>query len=90
MHGMQPKFLLMLVPGPDEVPYLVWKKVNHHNPEILLSLLTPLVEVGYHPPSLKHANSIVLDKPGKPSYDSPSFFRIIVLLKTISRILERS
>src|SRR5437588_3637045 len=29
-----------------------------------------------------------LDKPGKPSYDSPSSFRIIVLLQTISKILE--
>ena len=76
-------------PGPDEDPYLVWKKVNHRNPEILLALLAPLVEVGYHPPSLKHTNGVVLDKPGKPSYDSPSSFRIILLLKTISKILER-
>jgi len=48
-----------------------------------------LVDFGYHPPSLKNANGIVLDKPGKASYDSPSSFRIIVLLKTISKILER-
>lgn len=53
--------------GPDEVPYLVWKKVNHYNVEILLALLAPLVEVGYHPPSLKQANGVVLDKLGKPS-----------------------
>ena len=76
-------------PGPDEVPYLVWKQVNQYNPEILLALLALLVEVGYHPPLLKHANGVVLDKPGKPSYDSPSSFRIMVLLKTISKILER-
>lgn len=76
-------------PGSDKVPYLVWNKVNHYNPEILLSLLAPLVEVQYHPPSLKYANSVFLEKPGKPSYNSPSSFRIIVLLKIISRILER-
>ena len=35
------------------------------------------------------ADGIVLDKPGKPSYDSPSSFRIIVLLQTFSKILER-
>ena len=34
-------------------------------------------------------NGVVLDKPGKPSYDTPPSFRIIVLLKTISKILER-
>jgi len=31
----------------------------------------------------------VLDKPGKPSYESPSSFRIIVLIRTFSKILER-
>ena len=76
-------------PGPDGVPYSVWKKINIVNPAIILGLLAPLVEFGYHPPSLKNANGIVLDKPGKASYDSPSSLRIIVLLKTISKILER-
>jgi len=32
---------------------------------------------------------VVLDKPGKPSYESPSSFRTIVLIRTISKILER-
>ena len=45
---------------------------------------------GYHPPSLKTANWVVLDKPGKGSYDSQASCRIIVLLKTISKILEES
>lgn len=75
-------------PGPDEIPYSVWEAVNRLNPDILLSLLAPLVAFGYHPPVLKHANRGVLDKPGKPSYDSPASFRIIVLLKTVSKILE--
>ena len=76
-------------PGPDEIPYSVWKAVNRCNPGILHSLLAPLVAFGYHPPTLKHANGVVLDKPGKPSYNSPASFRIIVLLKTVSKILER-
>jgi len=76
-------------PGPDGIPYSVWKKVNLINPSIIVELLSPLVAFGYHPPSLKNANGVVLDKPGKASYDSPASFRIIVLLKTISKILER-
>ena len=51
--------------------------------------MAPLVAFGYHPVTLKHTNGVVLDKPGKPSYDTPASFRIIVLLKTISKILER-
>jgi len=76
-------------PGPDQVPYSAWKKINLITPSIILDLLSPLVDFGYHPPTLKTVNGVVLDKPGKASYDSPSSFRIIVLLKTISKILER-
>ena len=63
--------------------------MNAVNPSLLLDLLTPLVAFGYHPATLKHANGVVLDKPGKPSYDTPASLRIIVLLKTVSKILER-
>ena len=59
------------------------------NPSLLIDLLAPLVAFGHHPTTLKQANGVVLDKPGKPSYDTPASFRIIVLLKTISKILER-
>jgi hypothetical protein len=38
---------------------------------------------------MKKANGIVLSKPGKPDYRSPASFRIIVLLETVSKILER-
>ena len=56
---------------------------------ILLDLLSPLVACRYHPTTLKVANGEVLDKPGKASYNSPASFGIIVLLKTLSKILER-
>ena len=58
-------------------------------PYLIQDLLAPLVTYGSHPLSLKRADGIVLDKPGKPSYDSPSSSRVIVLLQTFSKILER-
>jgi len=76
-------------PGPDGIPYSTWKQVNKINPSILLQILAPLVLLGYHPAWLKSSNGVVLDKPGKPSYESPSSFRIIVLIRTISKIHER-
>jgi len=75
--------------GPDGIPYFTWKQVNRENPSILLEILSPLVSQGYHPASLKVSNGIVLDKPGKPSYESPASFRIIVLIRTVSKTLER-
>src|SRR5205807_9570044 len=62
--------------------------VHHTAPQLLTDLLNPPLKFGYHPASLKRANGVVLDKPGKPSYDSPASFRIIVLLQIISKILE--
>ena len=57
-------------------------------PDLIQDLLVRLVTYGSHPLSIKKADGIVLDKPGKPSYDSPSSFRVIVLLQTFSKILE--
>jgi len=76
-------------PGPDTIPYSVWKRVHLTAPRLLTDLLGPLLKFGYHAVSMKQANGIVLDKPGKPSYDSPASFRVIVLLQTVSKILER-
>jgi len=76
-------------PGPNHIPYAVWKAIHRIKSSLLPSLLDPLLAQGFHPPSLKKALDIVLDKPGIPSYDSPSSFRVIVLLRTLSKILER-
>jgi len=76
-------------PGPDAIPNSVWKRVYRTAPHLIHDLLAPLVTYGSHPLTLKRADGIVLDKPRKPSYDSPSSFRVIVLLQTFSKILER-
>ena len=83
------KSLYTSAPGPDHIPYSVWKSVNQIKPSLLPSILDALLAHGFHPPSLKKALGIVLNKPGIPSYDSPSSFRVIVLLRALSKILER-
>jgi len=75
--------------GPDKTPNSVWKRITRVAPHLILDLLAPLVAHGFQPPALKMADGIVLDKPGKPSYDSPDSFPAIVLLQTFSKILER-
>jgi len=67
----------------------VWKRIHRESPHLIHDHLAPLVAYRFHPPTLKMADGIVLDKPGKASYDSPSPFRVIVLLQTFSKILER-
>jgi len=75
--------------GPDMTPNSVWKRVHRVAPHLIHDLLAPLVIYGSHSLTLKRANGIMLDKLWEPSYDSPSSFRVIVLLLTFSKILER-
>ena len=76
-------------PGSRRDPLFHLEASQQGKPLLLLLILSPLVGLGYHPASLKGSNGIVLDKPRKPSYDSPASFRIIVLILTVSKILER-
>ena len=76
-------------PRRDSIPYGVWKKLHSLHPDILPALTGPLVCRGYQPKSLKKAEGIVLDKPGKADSDTPASYRLIVLLETLSKIEER-
>ena len=75
-------------PGPDKTSNSVWKRVNRVAPCLIPGLPFPLVSLVFHPLSLQKADSIVIDKPGKPSYNSPPSFPVIVLLQTFSQMLE--
>ena len=76
-------------PGPDQIPYGVWKNVHRALSSLIPSLLDPLLSWGVHPTSLKKSLGVVLPKPGKKSCAETSSYRIIVLLPTLSKILER-
>ena len=76
-------------PGPDMTPNSVWKRIHQLALHLIHELLAPLLANGFHHPALEMADSIVLDKLVKPSNDSPSSFRVILLLQTISKILQR-
>jgi len=89
ISGALAKFSNTSTPGPDHIRYSVSKSVHGLKPFLPPSLLDPLLAPGFHPLSLKKPLGIVLDKPGKPSYDSPSSFSVIVLLPTLSKILDR-
>ena len=76
-------------PVPATIPYTLWKSLDRIAPDIIISLLGLFLLFSHYPFLMKMANGVVRDKLGKPSYDWPSSFRIIVLLQTMSKILER-
>jgi len=63
--------------------------IHHVAPHLIQGLLAILMAFGFHPPAKESADGIVLDKPGKATYDFPSSFCVIVLLPTFSKILKR-
>jgi len=75
-------------PGPDKTPNSAWKWIHYVAPHLVHTLLQPLIAYTFHPPAIKTPEGIIFDKSGKPAYDSPASFLVIVLLQTFSKILE--
>src|SRR5205807_7124994 len=75
-------------PGPDQIPYSVWKNVHRISGPLIAALLDPLLRWGIHPTTLKKSLGIVLPKPGKKDYSETTTYRIIALLPTLSKIPE--
>jgi len=76
-------------PGPDQVPYGVWKNIHRMEGKIIPKLAEDMLEWGIHPPMLKESTGIILPKPGKKDYTDCASFRVIALMQTVSKIVER-
>jgi len=69
-------------PGPDQVPYGVWKNIHRIEEGIIPKLVEDMLEWGIHPPMLKESIGIILPKPGKKDYTDCASFRVIALMQT--------
>jgi len=76
-------------PGPDQVPYGVWKGIHTVNYHVIPKLINHLLSWSIHPPSLKDSLGILLPKPAKGDYDAFASYRVIALMQTFSKIAER-
>jgi len=59
-------------------------------PGRITALATACIELGHHPESWKTAKGVVIPKPGKPDYTQVRAHRVISLLDSISKLVERS
>jgi hypothetical protein len=55
----------------------------------LTLLADTCLRLEHYPAFLKSSRTIVLRKPRKSSYESPSTWRLIALLKTISKVIKK-
>ena len=76
-------------PGPDLVPYGVWKGIHTVNRHVIPKLINHLLSWSIHPPALKDSLGILLAKSAKGDSDALASYRVIALMQTFSKIAER-
>ena len=78
-------------PGPDKLLWshlkTIFKDDDYLN--VIISIANACIEVGYWLLYFKRSTMVVIHKPNKKSYDSPKAFRPIVLLNTVSKLIEK-
>jgi endonuclease/exonuclease/phosphatase (EEP) superfamily protein YafD len=75
-------------PGEDGIPTLVRFQIWPYISSIVTSIFTASIDLGHYPQRWKAAKIVVLRKPGKSDYTSPSAYRPISLLNTLGKLLE--
>jgi len=80
-----------LAPSPDK---LLWGHLKHiikdkMCQDNIIAIANVCIELEYWSNHFKILMTIVIPKPTKLSYDSPKFFRPIVLLNTMSKLIEK-
>jgi len=78
-------------PGPDHITWRHLKLILASNTYAvgILSLANACLSLWHWPRHFKESVSVIVPKPGKPAYDTPKAFRPIVLLNTLSKLIEK-
>ena len=78
-------------PGLDHITWVHLKAVleNKKSVQLLVTLADACICVGHWPKHFKDSISVIIRKPGKPTYSTPQLFRPIVLLKTVGKLIEK-
>ena len=71
------------------MPYGVWKGIHTVNHHVIPKLINHLLSLSIHPPSLQDSLGILLPKPAKGDYDAFASYRVIALMQTFAKIVER-
>ena len=75
-------------PGPDGIPNVVLKKCIDKLANRLYYIYRAIFELDVYPDEWKESTTIVLRKPGKPSYEEPKAYRPIALLNTLGKLFS--
>src|ERR1700678_3253109 len=74
-------------PGPDGIPNIVLQKCVDLLLRRLICIYRAILELDVYYDPWKESTTVVLRKPGKPSYEVPKAHRPIVLISTLAKVL---
>jgi len=78
-------------PGPDHITWRHLKSILADNTCAtgMFSLANSCITLHHWPRHFKESVSVIILKPGKPAYDTPKAFRLIVLLNMLGKLIEK-
>ena len=78
-------------PGPDKLTWYHLKIIikNEDCLSRIINITDACINLGYWPKYFKVSITIVIPKPNKSLYDYPKAFRLIVLLNTLGKLIEK-
>ena len=78
-------------PGPNKLSWSYLKTIfkDDNCLNVIISIANACIKVGYQPLHFKRFTMVIIPKPNKKSYNSPKAFRPIVLLNTVSKLIEK-
>jgi len=81
----------LLSPGLDHGTWVHLKKIVAEPQclNVFIKLANACLMVGRWPKHFKESVSVIIPKPGKPSYSAPKAFRPIALLNTLGKLIEK-
>jgi hypothetical protein len=79
-------------PGPNHITWRLLKqfiKSCLEVGELIINVANASINYGHWPDHFKKSVSVIIPKPGKPSYDKAKSFRPIILLNTMGKLIEK-
>jgi ribonuclease HI/exonuclease III len=76
-------------PGNDRIGNAILKKTYEISPVLFNTLYKACFSLGYHPLRWRQSVGIILAKPNKSDYSQPKAYRIISLLNTMGKAMEK-
>ena len=69
-----------------EVVKLLWE----WDPDRIINLVKLCIQLGTHPKTWKTAKGVVIPKQGKPDYRQVRAYRVIALLESLGKLVEKT